>query len=68
MATFGERLKELRKAKKMSMRALATKIGVSDGAICRWEADERTLRDDDILVQLTEIFGVTITYMKGMSQ
>lgn len=56
---FKEKLKQLRKAAGMSQEDLAGKLNVSRQAVSRWETGE-TLPDADMLVQLSNLFEVSI--------
>ena len=56
---FGKNIKELRIEKNMSQKALAEKIGVTQGAVYFWEKEinEPTV---GYIVKLATIFGVSI--------
>ncbi len=57
--TFGQRLKQYRKAKNMTQQELGEKIGVSDKTVSRWESDGG-LPDVSTLVPLARALGVTV--------
>ncbi|MGC5328945.1 helix-turn-helix domain-containing protein [Brevibacillus sp. SYSU BS000544] len=60
--TFGERLRELRTAEKLSMDALAKEIGTSSSRISDWEnkgGDPSSV----FVVRLAEKFGVTLEWL-----
>ncbi len=57
--TFGQRLKQYRKAKNMTQQELGEKIGVSDKTVSRWESDGG-LPDVATLVPLARALGVTV--------
>ena len=62
---FGERLKELRIEKNLSIRQLAKVLDVSDRAVGRWEKGQIT----PSIVQLYNIaiyFGVSADYLLGL--
>ena len=61
---FQERLKELRKQKKLSQDDLGKVINVSGRTISYFEAGERTPAPE-ILSQLADIFDVSIDYLIG---
>ena len=65
MKIFSERLRELRKEKKLSTEALGGIIGVSDTAICNWENDKHDVRGEQ-LVRLAQYFGVSADYLLGL--
>lgn len=62
--TFLERMKELRAGKKMSQGEIARDIGVAQSTVGGWEAGNRE-PNIDMLVRLSEYFGVTIDYLVG---
>ena len=43
--TVAQRLKKIRKKHGLSQKAVAELIGVSPGAVCRWEKGEREISD-----------------------
>jgi transcriptional regulator with XRE-family HTH domain len=57
--TIGEKIKELRKAKKMPQHKLAEKIGVHTSTVCWWETHriEPTMFN---CILLADVFGVTL--------
>lgn len=65
MKMFAERLKELRKEKGVSLKLLASEIGVSDIAISRWENKQR-VPNIESLVALAKYFGVSCDYLVGL--
>ena len=65
MSVFSENLKELREQKKLSMRALAEKIQVSDAAICKWENGENEPKAT-YLKRLCEFFEVSADFFLGL--
>ena len=56
--SIGSFIAVLRKAKGLTQRELADKLGVSDKAVSRWERDE-TAPDLYLIPSIAEIFGVT---------
>ncbi|MTB38012.1 helix-turn-helix transcriptional regulator [Streptococcus uberis] len=58
------RIKELRKQKKLTQKQLAKKIGVASLSISRWENGERTPKPDMARLLANE-FDVTIPYLLG---
>ncbi len=60
--TFGEKLQQLRKGKRMSQEQLALQITVSRQAISKWELDE-SRPDSDRILQLSKLFGVSTDYL-----
>lgn len=61
------RLKELRKEKKLTQEELAGKIGVSKITILRWENGERQIKPDKAQ-SLADYFGVPVGYLLGFEQ
>lgn len=61
---FSERMKTLRKTKKISQAALAKKLNLSQSAVAGWEArgKEPSL---EMLTRIAETFGVTVDYLLG---
>lgn len=57
--TFGERLKNYRKARSLTQQELAERIGVSDKTVSRWESDGG-YPDVPTLVPLAQALGVTV--------
>lgn len=58
------RLKELRKEKKLTQKELADKINVSKITVLRWENGERQIKPDKAQ-QLADFFGVSIGVLLG---
>ena len=62
---LGEQLKSLRKRDKMSQKALAEKLFVSQQAVAKWEKDSAT-PNPDTLAKIADIFGVSVDYLLGL--
>ena len=60
------RLKELRKEKKLTQEELAHLLNVSEKTISRWERGERVPKSDKAQ-QLADFFGVNTAYLLGYS-
>lgn len=60
------RLKELRKEKKLTQEELASEIGVNEKTISRWENGESTIKSDKAQA-LADYFGVSVGYLLGYS-
>jgi len=65
MSTFAERLRELRQERGLSMKELAEKIQVTDGAICNWENDANEPKLTHIN-RLAIFFDVSSDYLIGL--
>ncbi|HEM2866474.1 helix-turn-helix domain-containing protein [Streptococcus suis] len=62
MKQLAQQIKNLRTAKNLSQDELAEKLYISRQAVSKWENGEAT-PDIDKLVQLAEIFGVSLDYL-----
>ena len=64
METFGDRLKSLRKEKKIGQIELAKQLGVGKSIISLWETNqcEPTLSK---LIAMSKFFNVTIDHLAG---
>lgn len=60
------RLKELRKEKKVSQKEIADFLGISEKTISRWENSENTIKSDKAQ-KLADFFGVSVGYLLGFS-
>ena len=67
MATFGERLKELRKERDLSQEQVAEQIGVAGNTVAIWERGERAPKSIEICSQLADFFEVSESYMLGLT-
>ncbi|MCB2832761.1 helix-turn-helix domain-containing protein [Streptococcus dysgalactiae subsp. dysgalactiae] len=61
------RLKELRKEKKLTQEELAGKIGVSKITILRWENEKHVIKSDKAQ-SLADYFGVSVPYLLDFEQ
>lgn len=62
--SFSTRFLELRKAKNLTQKQLATDLGLSEVAIQNYEA-ERRKPNHDVLIALADYFDVSIDYLVG---
>ncbi len=60
------RLKELRKANKMNQESLASVLGVTQATLSGWENEKYEI-DNKSLMKCSEIFGVSIDYILGIT-
>ena len=58
------RLKELRKEKKLTQEELAEKIGISKRTLANWEDGVSSIKENKLKI-LCEIFGVDMPYLLG---
>lgn len=66
MATFAERLKELRKANGYSQKELAHKLSVTNSSICDWER-QRSEPNLATVIKLAKFFDCSCDYLLGMT-
>ncbi len=66
MLIYGQRIKELRKERGISMMALAGAIGVSDTAVCKWE-NQTSEPKLSYIIRLAEFFNCSADYIIGRS-
>ena len=64
VANYGQRIKELREERGLSLMALAKAIGVSDTAICKWE-NQIAEPKLTYIARMAEFFGCTADYLIG---
>ena len=62
--TFASRIKKLRKDKKLSLDGLAKELGINKSRIGMWE-NNGTVPRDDVLIEVSKYFGVSIDYLLG---
>ncbi|KRW90624.1 hypothetical protein SD51_13795 [Alicyclobacillus tengchongensis] len=67
MTGFSERLRELRKRKKLKQRELAFLLGLSVSAISMYEREERK-PTYDIVQEIADLFDVSVDYLLGRSE
>lgn len=66
--TFGERIQQLRKQRKMSQEELGEKLEVTRQTISKWELDQST-PDLDYIIGISNFFEVTTDYLiKGSGE
>ncbi|APM40587.1 helix-turn-helix domain-containing protein [Clostridium kluyveri] len=64
MASFGDRLKELRKKSNLTQQELANKFYLNKSSISRYENDTQ-LPEHNILEKIADYFNVSIDYLLG---
>lgn len=67
MVRFADRIRYLRDKKELNQSELAKDLGVNNTAISKWELGER-FPDEDMLIKISEYFGVTRGYLLGDEQ
>lgn len=63
---FCQRIKELRQEHEMSQREFAKLLGVTQGALCRWELGENVPKID-VLYQIAKALDVSSDYLLGLT-
>ena len=64
MNSFGKRFSDLRKEKGFTQEDIANRLNVSNQAVSKWENDV-SYPDISLLVEISEIFGVSVDYLLG---
>lgn len=67
MVDLGNKLRELRTAKKLSQLQVAQRIGVSKSMISSYELSTR-LPSYDVLIKLAAVYGVSTDYLFGIEK
>lgn len=62
MSTLGQRIRVLRKEKRLTQEELADNLNVARGTLANWEVD-RTNPDPQTLQRLADFFGVSTDYL-----
>ena len=64
---MGNRIRELRKARGITMKQLGEELGVAESTISHYETGRRQL-DNETLLRLGEFFGVSVGYILGVEE
>lgn len=62
--TFADRIKKLRTDKNLTLDGLAKELNINKSRIGMWE-NNGTVPRDDVLIQLSKFFNVSIDYLLG---
>lgn len=62
---MGNRIREIRKAKGLTMKQLGEAVGVAESTISHYEVGRRQL-DNEMLLKISEFLGVTVGYLLGV--
>ena len=65
--TLGEKIKYLRKQKKITQEELAKTIGAVRGTLANWEIDVAS-PDKEMLIKIADFFKVTTDYLLGREE
>lgn len=66
MKIFGERLREKREEKKLSLMDLSKKVGISNTTLCRWENNINDIKAEQLVIIAT-FFDVSTDYLLGLT-
>ena len=64
---FGNKLKELRKAQKLTQRELAERLNVAKSVVSYYESGDR-FPSYDVLIKISRTFHVTTDYLLGVER
>ncbi|MCL2562842.1 MAG: helix-turn-helix domain-containing protein [Oscillospiraceae bacterium] len=65
MSFFSDRVKELRKERKMTQRQMANVLGITERSYQRYEAENNP--NNETLIKLADYFDVSTDYLLGRS-
>ena len=63
MTTFGDKIRKLRKEKKMTQQKLGAMVGVSYRTIRAWEIDGRYPKQSSLYQKLADAFQCRVSYL-----
>jgi transcriptional regulator with XRE-family HTH domain len=63
-ATFGERLRKIRKNKKLTQKQLASTLKLAESTVSMYERDERD-PSKELIIKIAELFEVSTDYLFG---
>ena len=61
------RIKELRKAKGVTVKELAETLGIAQSMLTNYENGSSTPREQSVWEKLSEYFGVSVSYLMGLT-
>lgn len=67
MVTFGERLKQLRRERDLTLEDLSKTFGTTQATLSRYENDVRQPKLE-LISQLADYFGVSVDYLSGKEE
>lgn len=62
------RIAELRKEKKMTLKELGEALGIRDNTLSQYETGKRTPRNPELWEKLASYFGVSVAYIMGIEE
>ena len=66
--TIGERLKDLRTARKLTLEQLAAEVGISKSALGKYESDNGKDISPYSILLLADYYGVSCDYLMGRTE
>lgn len=66
--TIGERLKDLRVERKLTLEELADAVGISKSALGKYESDNGKDISPYSIVRLADFYGVSADYLMGRTE
>ena len=64
---MGNRIRELRKARGITMKQLGKELGVAESTVSQYETGKRSI-DNETLLRLGEFFDVSVGYILGFEE
>ena len=64
MSIFSDRLKELRKDRRLTQKQLASKLFIDDTSISKYEND-KAMPENELLQKIADFFEVSVDYLLG---
>ena len=65
--TIGERIKRVRRANKMSLKAFGSELGVADRTVMNWEKNNSGV-PFEMAIQIYQKFGCTLNWLAGIKE
>lgn len=65
MATFKDRLKQLRLEKNLTLKEIGTVLGLSESSMSLYESGKREPKTTTDFIKIADCFGVTLDYLIG---
>lgn len=63
--TIGERIKRVRRANKMSLKAFGSELGIADRTVMNWEKNNSRV-PFEMAIQICRKFGCTLNWLAGV--
>ena len=65
--TIGDRIKRVRRANKMSLKAFGSELGVADRTVMNWEKNNSGV-PFEMAIQICQKFGCTLNWLAGIKE